>query len=1498
MSTRYFVFNAISNSTFVGNQAVTGGAVYIVNSSPFVIVNASFANNTAQDDKSASIGGQGAVILRNTLLTTTQGDNCLTAGFTVNDGGNNVQYPTASCGVGIPVADPKIGPLADNGGLTQTMALLPGSPAIDAGNDTYCASVPVGGYDQRDFLRIVDGNGDGTAVCDIGAFELNASVATSIPSFTPSRTLTPSLTLTPHPSLTRSATSTPTRTVASSTPSKTRTQRPTASYTLTPSKTFTLTPSRTPSITLTPTLTLTNTLYPCTQAPIMRASIRRDGVQFSGNLTNNEGALSGDGRYFAFAADIPFVAEDTNSRSDIFVYDKLSCLLELASVGTGGVQGNGHALHPSITYDGRYVVFESDANNITPSDTNGKTDIFLFDRQTQQTTLISKGAGGIPANGNSRNSMIAGLGRYIVFETEGTNLIPSGYPGIYLYDLQTQGVIALAASGTYSPVISADGNVVTFRSPLALVPEDTNQQYDVYAWERTSGQFSLVSLANDGSLGSHYAYGSSVSDDGRYVTFISDNQLTGDATPLHDHIFLRDRWLGRTYHVSTTTQGIEYFGTMKISRQAISGDGRYVAFDTDYPIIPEDVNGRTDVYVKDMVTGYVYLVSRKLTGELANGNSNFAVISRDSQLVAFGSYANNLVTGDTNNDRDLFIANLLAVNPATPTPTLTFTASVTFTPSLTKTASLTPTISMTPTASLSATATLTPSTSNTPTSSATPTITPSPTATWTSSSTPTSTPTYAPVTLVITTLTDFYDGVCDSQCSLRDAVTAAQMGDKITFQAGLSGSLFFSQPIVLINKSFTLQGPGTSVITLDGNYLTHLFVVNDTSNIAIRSLTLAHGASRGGGAIYNSGFLTLYDTVFTDNVAHFGGSAVYNFGKLTVDDSIFKNNISTGVEDGGAILSHRSAQINNSLFENNRGAYGGAIHGGEITIQNSTFRNNHADIMGGALYNVNLTLIHSEVANNSAPAAGGIAIDGGYFQLLITDSTIRDNVGGGLYAYSVGLPSKTTITRSAFLNNDSYEIYTTNDLWMSNSTLYGPNGFVHKPTDTTSVKLTNVTISAVFQAIDGNSLSVVQASQSIFESRYANIPCAVGRMIDYGNNLQYPGTSCNSSIRSANPLLNPPANNGGSTFTMSLRSGSPALDAADNAVCAADPVNNVDQRGLARPIDGNGDGNAICDIGAFEADTIPITNTPSTTPSPTASPTVSRTPTVSVTPSVTATPTQMTRSTATPTTTPSRTPSGVSPQTIGIYRPSTNTFYLRNSNTTGYADFTVSLATLGMVSTDWPVVGDWNGDGIDTIGFYRSSTGLFVLSDSNVAPQANYVFALGIPGDTPIAGDWDGDGRDGVGVFRPSNGIIYLKNQLTTGFADFAMVMGVNGDVGLAGDWNNDGIDSPGVYRPSQAVFYLSNQVCNCSVFADYATTFGVVGDQPFNGDWNGDGRDGIGVYRDFNSVTYLRNDPSSNGFADVYLLYGSTNDKPLAGRWGLAGSGSAQPAPTFIPAR
>jgi hypothetical protein len=254
------------------------------------------------------------------------------------------------------------------------------------------------------------------------------------------------------------------------------------------------------------------------------------------------------------------------------------------------------------------------------------------------------------------------------------------------------------------------------------------------------------------------------------------------------------------------------------------------------------------------------------------------------------------------------------------------------------------------------------------------------------------------------------------------------------------------------------------------------------------------------------------------------------------------------------------------------------------------------------------------------------------------------------------------------------------------------------------------------------------------------------------------------------------------------------------------------------------------------------------------------------TPPPTNTPTQ------TPIVTPTNTPiggSGPDRDTTGVFRPSNGLLYLKNSNVSGFADAALNYGLPG----DYPVVGDWDGDGTVTIGIYRQGT--FYLKNANTLGFAEVVFPFGQAGDQPIAGDWNGDGVDTIGIYRPSNGQFLLRNSSSEGAAETSFFLGNVGDVGIAGDWDGNGIDTTGVFRPSNGVIFLKNS--NDTGFADIALNYGLPGDQPVMGDWNNDGVDTIGVYR--NGTFYLRNS-NTNGFAELIFALGNPGDMPIAGNW------------------
>jgi hypothetical protein len=287
------------------------------------------------------------------------------------------------------------------------------------------------------------------------------------------------------------------------------------------------------------------------------------------------------------------------------------------------------------------------------------------------------------------------------------------------------------------------------------------------------------------------------------------------------------------------------------------------------------------------------------------------------------------------------------------------------------------------------------------------------------------------------------------------------------------------------------------------------------------------------------------------------------------------------------------------------------------------------------------------------------------------------------------------------------------------------------------------------------------------------------------------------------------------------------------------------------------------------------------TPTNTATATLTNTPAPSATNTATVTSSPTVTPSRTPTTTPTNTPTASNtpvpprPDTIGVYN--NGVFYLRNSNTTGAADIT---ATFGGAASDFPVVGDWNGDSVDTIGVYRNNTGFFFLSDSNTTPAVNYTVLFGNPGDTPFAGKWTADmTHDGIGVYRNSNGILYQRKSLTSGFDDFFAVFGNPGDQGFAGDWDGNGFDSIGIYRIGDTTWYMTNNSTPSGItFSDINFVWDIGANRPVVGDWDANGTSTVGYFT--TAGVFDLHSTNATAGSDTVFAFGPSSGKPIAGKW------------------
>jgi archaellum component FlaF (FlaF/FlaG flagellin family) len=407
--------------------------------------------------------------------------------------------------------------------------------------------------------------------------------------------------------------------------------------------------------------------YPAGTAPaIQRVSLAADGTQGDGNSGLSD--FSADGRYVAFASYASnLVPGDTNGVRDVFVYDRQTDTIERVSFAADGTQGNGGSGAVSISDDGRYVAFESQANNLVPGDTNAMSDVFVYDRQTDMIERVSVATDGTQGDGKSYSTRISADGRYVAFYSNASNLVPGDTNGTwdaFVYDRQTDTIerVSLASDGTQGngsssyPSISDDGRYVAFGSSASnLVPGDTNGHWDVFVYDRQTDTIERVSLASDGTQANDGVLPTyPISADGRYVAFQSwaSNLVPGDTNGMPD-VFVYDRQTDTIERVSLASDGTQANHLSAVS--SISVDGRYVAFNSFASnLVPGDTNGVEDAFLYDRQTDTVQRVSVAADGTQGNGSSG-ALISADGRYVALGSSASNLVPDDTNGFNDAFV---------------------------------------------------------------------------------------------------------------------------------------------------------------------------------------------------------------------------------------------------------------------------------------------------------------------------------------------------------------------------------------------------------------------------------------------------------------------------------------------------------------------------------------------------------------------------------------------------------------------------------------------------------------------------------------------------------------------------------------------------------------------------------------------------------------------------------------------------------------------------
>ena len=325
-------------------------------------------------------------------------------------------------------------------------------------------------------------------------------------------------------------------------------------------------------------------------------------------------AISADGQYVAFASEASdLVSGDSNSEIDVFVRDRHSGKTERVSVETGGAEAHGPSFDPSISADGLHVAFVSDASDLVAGDTNGSTDVFVHDRQDDSTERVSLGADAGGPSGDSSGAAISADGRHVAFHSAADDIDAddaNSFTDVFVHDRESNetervsldATAADANDASLDPTISATGRYVAFASSADdLVEDDTNASAAIFIRDRTANATVRASLRPDGGDPNGESSGPAISASGRYVAFESAaSDLTADDGTTVADIFVHDREAGTTNRVSLDTEHDDPDGPS--SGAAISADGRYVAFQSAASnLVADDGNSVDDVFLHDFL---------------------------------------------------------------------------------------------------------------------------------------------------------------------------------------------------------------------------------------------------------------------------------------------------------------------------------------------------------------------------------------------------------------------------------------------------------------------------------------------------------------------------------------------------------------------------------------------------------------------------------------------------------------------------------------------------------------------------------------------------------------------------------------------------------------------------------------------------------------------------------------------------------------------------------
>ncbi len=431
--------------------------------------------------------------------------------------------------------------------------------------------------------------------------------------------------------------------------------------------------------------------------PVQLASVSNKGTPPNGN---SSGAVaSGDGQcvaYYSDASDIlPPGSPNLHGFTNVYAFDRNTLATTWVSIGLNGMAPNGPSqaqrFRPSIDSDCSCVAFSSDATNLVPNDTNGKTDVFVHGlpagTAAGTTLLASIGLGGDPADGASSFPSVSGDCSRVAFQSLADNLVPNdtnNFSDIFVYDIGSGSTtrVSVGPGGTQAngpsitPSFSADGRCVAFASGATnLLPSspDTNKTLDIYV-ECDGVVTCRASVSSSGEQANDLSFLPALNADGTIVAFKSNaSNLVADDFNAEPDVFVHNCTSGETIRVSVGDEGQE--GDSAAIPPSISGDGRFVAFGSFASNLIRGVNvgGNSEVYVRDLLKHTTTLISSNAKGQAGNGGVPDIPpsVSLDGDWVAFDSLATNLIPANTQGFLNAYIRANFSGETPTPTPTRT-----------------------------------------------------------------------------------------------------------------------------------------------------------------------------------------------------------------------------------------------------------------------------------------------------------------------------------------------------------------------------------------------------------------------------------------------------------------------------------------------------------------------------------------------------------------------------------------------------------------------------------------------------------------------------------------------------------------------------------------------------------------------------------------------------------------------------------------------------------